>query len=803
MKSQLYTITALCILHFALCTTTNAQEYHYQQGFATAVPAGWNKTAPHTTNPANNHLGETFEGQYAIKFDTTCQDETMYLKTPVTSNAGILSFWASKNANITYQRLHITKIVNGEETEIAAYPSFNFPNKTNANGMSKYSVIVNEENSVQFRFHNTIDSITTNQNVWYSIDDIELTKYGEGGNEGIDSAGCIEKVTTNFADGTWGDVAASVPTSGTYPIDTINGFILNRARVCYYNNMSCPSGENHSNRISIDKAANNGYLEFPCFSTLGTLEIHAQVGTLGNYFNLEEEILGTWQPFGVYYPSKTTDTAFSVPVNHNYPTKMRIRNNTGGGILIYKIKTTTYQEEQELNVSTTNPGEAAIVFYNLTHKIEVNFNKEIAVGSGKIVLSSSFGIDSIPVENVAIDGKTATIPVSLQQDPSSDKIYTLKLPRGAFLVAGDATESNPFVLTFTVKHGVAIPVGYNKQIDVHYAPNDSAWQRMDIYYPTSPAQPVPVLINMHGGAWSHGEKESQGGFAIYFNMGFAVCNVEYRMTATATAPAAVEDVRMAMRYLVEHHLEYNIDPKKIIFQGGSAGGHLALVAGYLQNDEKYDGVFAASTRSDSEYKVIAVIDKYGPAMFDSLTTWWSSLNNWLGELKNDINFIRSISPAHIVELGVTPATYIVHGDADPTVPYSQSVMLADTLEKHGIHHQFTTIPGGGHGGFSTQYNNQVNAEINAFLTELLQQISSENKPNVNENLKKNEIIYRFGTIFVGEDVKQVEVFDVIGRKLVETGRKNIDVSNIGNKMVIVKCKLKDGNVMSEKIMIND
>ncbi|MDR2511646.1 MAG: alpha/beta hydrolase fold domain-containing protein [Bacteroidales bacterium] len=791
----------LCSLLLALCSHLVAQEYWYQQGFNGSSVPGWTRTCANTTSL--NHTGEAFEGANAIKFDATCVGEEQYLLSPTTPNAGILSFWAQRNANSTLMDLHVLKVVDGSETEIQSYDAATFPHKNT--GWQKYQIAVNFEENIAFKFYSTIREGNV---AWFAIDDIELTKYGENSGDTATSD-CISSVNTNFGDGTWGEIYQTQPASGSFPIDTLNGLILNHAAVCKATMNACPSGVSHTNRIAIDKSANNGYLEFPCFETLGMLEIHAQVGTLGNYFNLEEEVFGTWQPYGQYYPPKATDSAFNIWVNHNYPTKMRIRNNTGGGILIYKIKTTTYQEEQELSIQSTVPEEGGACYYNLTHQVVLNFNKNVITGTGKITLNN----DSIDLSECVIEGRKVIVPVTLQGSPSTIS-YSLKIPQGAFIQTGDTVKNNPKTLHFSTIKTVAFPANYTSQIDVHYASADSAWQRMDIYYPNNPSEAVPVLINMHGGGWNHGEKEQQGGFNTYFEMGFAVCNVEYRMTGTATAPAAVVDVRSAMRYLVTHKDEYHIDPKRIVYQGGSAGAHLALIGGYLQKDQRYDGEFA---EIEDNYKIIAVIDKYGPAHLDSFVHY-SSLVDWLGQYANDYDFIHSISPCHVVsarynetnskstvvsEYGEIPATYIVHGDADPTVEYEQSLMLVDTLAKYSIHHQFTTIPGGGHGGFSTQYNNQINAEIVAFLTELLQQIATEIKPNINENLKKNEIIYQFGTIFVGENVKRIEIFDITGRKLVETSRKSIDISNINSQIVIVKCMMKDGDVRSEKLITDN
>lgn len=260
---------------------------------------------------------------------------------------------------------------------------------------------------------------------------------------------------------------------------------------------------------------------------------------------------------------------------------------------------------------------------------------------------------------------------------------------------------------------VVYPDTYAAQIDVVYKQVNSLNTRMDIYYPLHPSKPVPVVINIHGGGWNHGTKESQGGFNMYFKAGYAVANVEYRLTGEALAPAAVEDVRASMIYLLHHAEELNIDKRKIVLQGGSAGGHLALVAGYLQDNRMYD--------SDTEpylepIKVMAVIDKYGPAQLGEFA-YYKSLKNWLGDNASNEAFVRSISPVHLVDAN-TPPTYIIHGDADPIVPYSQSILLKDALETAGVKYKFSTVEGGGHGKFTSEQNKQMSAEIMQFLKEV-------------------------------------------------------------------------------------
>ena len=61
---------------------------------------------------------------------------------------------------------------------------------------------------------------------------------------------------------------------------------------------------------------------------------------------------------------------------------------------------------------------------------------------------------------------------------------------------------------------------------------------------------------------------------------------------------------------------------------------------------------------------------------------------------------------------------MVHGDADPTVPYQQSVLLHKKFENAGVPVKFITVPGGLHGKFSKEQNTEINKAISVFLKEL-------------------------------------------------------------------------------------
>jgi acetyl esterase/lipase len=269
----------------------------------------------------------------------------------------------------------------------------------------------------------------------------------------------------------------------------------------------------------------------------------------------------------------------------------------------------------------------------------------------------------------------------------------------------------------TVYKPVNFPAGYKAQLNIVYT-TVNGWQaKMDFYQPPVATKPTAVVINIHGGGWNHGVKESQTGFSAFFKAGYAVANIEYRLTGQATAPAAVQDARCALVYIITHAKELNIDVNKIVVMGGSAGGHLALMAGMLGNNHLFDDNCATQL----PIKVAAIIDKYG------ITDVWDwaygknitskSAVKWLGEKAKDEAFAKSVSPVYYINKN-TPPVFIVHGDADPVVPYQHSTNLYNQLKEAGITTELLTVPGGLHGKFEKEKNNEINKAVIEFLKKL-------------------------------------------------------------------------------------
>ncbi|WP_454715586.1 alpha/beta hydrolase fold domain-containing protein [Caulobacter segnis] len=248
--------------------------------------------------------------------------------------------------------------------------------------------------------------------------------------------------------------------------------------------------------------------------------------------------------------------------------------------------------------------------------------------------------------------------------------------------------------------------------DVVYLQASGQDLHLDVYRNTAFEGPRPVLVYIHGGAWWKGEKPaSWGGFRAYLAAGFSVVTVEYRLTDVARAPAAVQDVRCALSWVKANAKAYGFDAKRVVPYGTSAGGHLALMAGMLPKKNDID-----LPACRDQPKVAAILDFYGPyhlradlpGAFKSPST-----ARWIGDGPEAL--WTSMSPSAYVRKG-QPPVFIVHGDADPTVPYEASTSLKADLDKAGVLNRFHPVPGGVHGKFPKEEQIKVEQDALQFLT---------------------------------------------------------------------------------------
>ena len=253
----------------------------------------------------------------------------------------------------------------------------------------------------------------------------------------------------------------------------------------------------------------------------------------------------------------------------------------------------------------------------------------------------------------------------------------------------------------------------------------NGWEgKLDVYAQRSTPDrpPSPVVIYIHGGGWVRGTKENSVLSAVlpYIAMGYSVVNVEYRLGNVSLAPAAIEDCRCALRWVVAHAKDYKLDPDRIVVAGASAGGHLALTTGMLTRAAGFDRM----CQEENEPKVAAIVNFFGITDVADLLDGpnkkpfpesWPYAVQWLGNQPNRAEIAKASSPLTYVRAGIPPVISI-HGDADNLVPYQHSVRLQDALQKAGVAHELITVPGGGHGVFPPDQWQRAYAAIEKFLS---------------------------------------------------------------------------------------
>jgi len=237
---------------------------------------------------------------------------------------------------------------------------------------------------------------------------------------------------------------------------------------------------------------------------------------------------------------------------------------------------------------------------------------------------------------------------------------------------------------------VAIPDSVSVEANIPYGQYKETV--LDIMQPKAAAGAKrPGVIVIHGGGWVGGAKEghSQETCLRYVEKGFVCADVEYRLAKAAVAPAAVTDVLDATHWFEENAKKYNVDTKRIVVTGGSAGGHLSLMVGMTPKSAKL-GPTAKVAAVVNFYGITDVADQLGgPHLREYAVTW-------VPEQSGRLELAHRVSPMTYVRKGLPPILTI-HGDADDNVPYEHGVNLTKALRDAGDDAELVSVPQGKHG----------------------------------------------------------------------------------------------------------
>lgn len=206
-----------------------------------------------------------------------------------------------------------------------------------------------------------------------------------------------------------------------------------------------------------------------------------------------------------------------------------------------------------------------------------------------------------------------------------------------------------------------------------------------IFNSETPSTLKTAIVFFHGGGWVEGSAHQFDKQARYFmDRGLVSITIDYRIKKrNGTTPfEALQDAKSAIRWIRENAADFNIDPRRIIVAGGSAGGQLAVATAIIENINDPSDNLKMSAIPDALVLFNPVLD----------TKKWEHL------FKIDLS---AISPLQNLSK-MLPPTIIFHGTKDKVAPYEVTrkfVKKAQDLGSNNI--RLVTYPNRAHSFFNS------------------------------------------------------------------------------------------------------
>ena len=223
--------------------------------------------------------------------------------------------------------------------------------------------------------------------------------------------------------------------------------------------------------------------------------------------------------------------------------------------------------------------------------------------------------------------------------------------------------------------------------DLVYARRGELPLALDLYLPGPAAQPAPLVILVHGGGWASGERANLAPLAVRLAArGYAAATVSYRLSGQALYPAAIDDVKDAVRWLRTGAAGFGIDPARVAIAGGSAGGQIASLVGMLE-PQAIRAVVSIDGLSDFT-SIDARAHEDDPAKNPSAAGAWFG-----GRYSEKEALWRDASPITHAGKDSPPVLFIVSGV--PRFSVGREAMAAK-LASYGIYSDTVALPGTPH-----------------------------------------------------------------------------------------------------------
>ncbi len=254
-----------------------------------------------------------------------------------------------------------------------------------------------------------------------------------------------------------------------------------------------------------------------------------------------------------------------------------------------------------------------------------------------------------------------------------------------------------FGLQFVLAQSMPARADLRIETGIEYANVDGQSLKLDLYHAAT-ADPAPVVVWIHGGAWIQGNR-APCPIAYLTDHGYTVASISYRFTDKAIFPAQIHDCKAAVRWL--RALYPN---SKIAVAGASAGGMLAALLGTSGDVKELEGT--VGEHLDQSSRVDAVIDYFGATDFVLRSKTQPKRANEPGSVvyklfgggaNEKVELAQLASAAYHVSPD-DPPMLVFHGDQDKVVLIDQSQRIDEVYKKAQLPIELVVLPGVGHGG---------------------------------------------------------------------------------------------------------
>jgi acetyl esterase/lipase len=241
------------------------------------------------------------------------------------------------------------------------------------------------------------------------------------------------------------------------------------------------------------------------------------------------------------------------------------------------------------------------------------------------------------------------------------------------------------------------PANVNFQPDITYGSAGGEDLKLNLSRPKDAAGPLPCIVVIHGGGWAAGNRVGHNDLTWQLAQhGYVSATLSYRFAPKHIFPAQVQDVKCAVRFLRAHAAEYGIDPKRFGAVGFSAGAHLSMMLGTMDDA---DGLDDSGGSPNQPSKVQAVVSFFGPTDF---TVPYPEVTRpivnkfFAGNAEDKPALAKQASPITYVSTGDAP-TLLFQGTNDPLVPYTQAIVMLEAFHKAQVPARLELLAGANHG----------------------------------------------------------------------------------------------------------